>query len=314
MKRKFLHVCFLLLSVYLCSQETPIFYHYIFNKSYINPAAVGSDSKTTIRVGDMHSHLFKSNMPNYQVISLSDRLGNSGLGWFIFSDRATGLNAKAFQFSYSYHIVLKEDRREKNSTYLSVGISALTNLFIQEKSPGESITFTEENTKSDLLPNLNAGVYIYNNRFYSGMSLSKPFTSPYESLNSIDGENRNTPYYFNHTGYRWFTNEKTLVLEPSFLFLYKGDQNKALDANMKACIKQKYTLGLTHRIIERQNKYNHFICPSAVFAFDDLNIGYALDIPAGNHDEYSYFHHYFIVSYTVNYRSKLKFRNCPAYW
>ncbi|MBN1188064.1 MAG: PorP/SprF family type IX secretion system membrane protein [Bacteroidales bacterium] len=314
MKRSILFFL-LLITVKLLSQEPPIYYHYLFNKSYINPAFTGSEMKAKVKVADMHSHLFKANMPNYQEIALSDRLGHHGLSWSIMSGKGSNLNVKAFQFSYAYHFLVKENRPYNNNTYLSVGVSALASLFIddggiQEGNPGVS----SASSNSDLSPNLNTGAYLYNKDYYIGISAARFFPYPYSALESVDGENMNTPHVFTMGGYKFYNDDRKSYLEPSVVAIVKGNGNIATDAGLTASINKLYCISLMHRMIERYDNYNHYIVPAFVYNLRNYELGYSIDIPIVANDPYTFFHYRFYVSYTVAERCATRLKDCPAYW
>lgn len=314
MRNRFL-IFFIFLFSYCISQESPLYYHYVLNDFYLNPAIVGAEMKATVRLSDMHSHLFQSNMPNYQVISLTDRLGSSGLGWSIYSDRAPGHNAKGFQFSYAYHYSLEKNKKIKNPIYLSIGISALANIFINENSVSrDNNSISNENTISDMLPNLNMGVYLYNNHYYTGLSFARPFKYQYDGLDNIEGENRNATHIYALAGYKWFQKPKNYIIEPSILFIYKEGMNVALDGTIQAHIQKKYMVSLTHRMIEREGMINKFICPGGLVRINSYELGYSTDIPYGNRDTYTFFQQRIMIGYIVSDRKGNSRRSCPAYW
>ena len=303
------------ISLKIFTQEPPFYYHYIFNKGYINPAFTGSEMKAKVKIADMHSNILKSNMPNYQEISLSDRLGNCGLSWAIMGANASNLNAKSFQFSYSYHFLLKENRRYNNNTYLSVGASAIASLFIDDVAqPEGGHVSTSSIMDSDLSPNINMGTYLYNKDYYVGISASRFVPYPYEPLNEVNGEDLNTIHLFAIGGFKIYRGNKKSYLEPTLLAIGKGDGNIATDVGITACMKKLYCISLSHRVVERLNEFNQYLVPAFVYNLRNYEFGYSIDIPVVANDHYALFYHRIYLSYTVADRCKTRLKDCPAYW
>src|SRR4051794_3290007 len=109
MKR--LIILFLFLSTAALAQQLPQYSQYMLNELAINPAVAGRDEFAEVRSNNRHQWVGIPDAPRTYMLSLQGpiRGKNMGLGMNLYTDvvgptRRTGVN-----FSYAYHVKLKED-------------------------------------------------------------------------------------------------------------------------------------------------------------------------------------------------------------
>jgi hypothetical protein len=214
----------------------------------INPAIAGSkdfmalDLSATIQ-GDDFSQLLSGNTriakkgPTYFGAPVAKSFTQFGAGGSIFNDvtnpsRNIGVSAAA-----SYHVPLND----KNLSFLSGGlaIKGIYNMMDSIVEPGAP-------AKNNFIPNLDAGLYLYGQKFHAGISATNILGN---MTDSADMDVYNIPVsrqYFFIAGYKFVLSRSlNIVLEPSLIvnlddsldFADKNSYNPMLKLYMDAfCI------------------------------------------------------------------------------
>jgi len=139
MRRAVYILLLLITGSYASAQQLPIYSQYLYNRFLINPAVAGSDGYTSFNLTAREQWVGYAGAPRTFSFSGQTRLlkrklaikhtgsgrqvfrpktdGRVGLGGYIYSDKNGIVQRTGFQFSYSYHIWLK------NATQLSMGLA-----------------------------------------------------------------------------------------------------------------------------------------------------------------------------------------------
>ena len=216
-------IAFLLLIGFKASAQhtphTPIS-NRVFTPFIINPAIAGSKDFTAIKLattiqGDNFSQLISSNSriakkgPRYFGAPVGKSFTNIGVGGALFNDhygpsRNIGVSAAA-----SYHLPMNE----KKISFVSAGLAVkgIYNII-------DSITDLGVPGKESIIPNVDAGIFLYSQNLYAGVSATNLLGS---MIDSADMALYNIPVsrqYFFLAGYKLVLSRSlNIVLEPSLI-------------------------------------------------------------------------------------------------
>jgi type IX secretion system PorP/SprF family membrane protein len=155
----------------------------VFTPFMINPAIAGSkdflaiDFATTIQ-GDDFSQLLSSNSriaqkgPRYFGAPVGKSVTNFGVGGLIFNDHSGPSRNLGVSAAASYHMPLND----KNISFVSAGL-AVKGIYNRM----DSIADLDAPGKESIIPNLDAGIYLYSQNFYSGVSATNLLGSMIDS-------------------------------------------------------------------------------------------------------------------------------------
>jgi len=290
MRRAAYILLFLLSCNFALGQQLPIYSQYLYNRFLINPAVAGSDGYTSFNLTAREQWVGYYGAPRTFSFSGQARLlkrgltfkhkgagrqfyrpksdGRVGLGGYIFSDKNGIVQRTGFQFSYSYHMWLR------NETQLSMGLAFTGYHF---KIDEREITFENANEpwmNNDLrrgifVPDAIFGVYLLNSRYCIGFSADQLFEA---SLKVGDYAYKNYKldrhYYLFGSYYLELSNY--IDLEPSFLFVMSEQLKPQADIGLTYIYNQGFWAGLAYRT-------SGAIIANVGVKYQNLFIGYAFD-------------------------------------
>jgi type IX secretion system PorP/SprF family membrane protein len=281
---------FLIAGSLASGQQLPIYSQYLYNKFLINPAVAGSDGYTSYNLTAREQWLGYYGAPRTFSFSGQTRIlkrsyilkntsvrrqvyrpktdGKVGLGGYVFSDRNGLVQRTGFQFSYSYHMWLR------NSTQLSMGL-ALTgyHYIIDDKQ----INFEEPNEpwlNNDLrrgmfIPDATFGMYLLNARYSVGFSADQLFKASARIGEYGFKEFRLDRHYYLFGSYIFEIN--TLIdLEPSFLFAMSEQFKPQADIGLTYIYNKGFWAGLAYRT-------SGAVIANLGVKYQNMFIGYAFD-------------------------------------
>lgn len=209
-------------SLSLSGQHTPLnpISNRVFTPFMINPAIAGSkdfmalDLSATIQ-GDNFSQLLSGNTriakkgPTYFGAPVAKSFTQFGAGGAIFNDVTSPSRNMGVSAAASYHVPLND----KNLSFLSGGlaIKGIYNMM-------DSIVDLGAPAKNSFIPNLDAGLYLYGQKFHAGISATNILGN---MTDSADMALYNIPVsrqYFLIAGYKFVLSRSlNIVLEPSLI-------------------------------------------------------------------------------------------------
>lgn len=298
-------------------QDLPVYNEYHLNKSLINPAIIGSEQCTWFKGTDRHQWLGIAGAPQIQTLSVETSITNKktrleldqrthGLGAYVYRDKNGAYQNLGGQVSYAFHFYIDRVHAIK----LGLGLSFQ---FLQS-SLNEGVFKADPNTPSDpavsggvtsvLTPNAGAGLFLYNKKFYAGLSAANllPF---YKPLNGSASRN-----YFLMAGFLTGDEKNKIRVLPSIVVKFNEFLNKQIDLNAKVLMNDTWWLGLSYR----HNLDNMPGMPVSIIPMFGLTKGswgfaYSLDLTPSAIQHYNYGTHEFMVSYRF---CKDGYR-CPVY-
>ncbi|AFL80994.1 Bacteroidetes-specific putative membrane protein [Aequorivita sublithincola DSM 14238] len=249
------------------AQQDPQYTQYMYNMNVVNPAYAGSKESLSLTAlyrnqwssleGNPVTYTFSAHSP------LSDKIG---LGLSAINDELGPVKETNVYADFSYTL-------QVNSTvYLALGLKAgatfhevgLANLELQDPSD----PFFSENI-NNIYPNIGAGVFLYGEQFYLGISVPNLLKSVHLDENSLKYGSE-TNHYFATGGYIFEVSEN-LKLKPSTMVKSAFGAPVSVDANLNALFYDKFELGASYRLDDSFSGLVGFqITPN-------IRVGYAYD-------------------------------------
>ncbi len=215
-------VLFILAGFKASAQHTPLtpISNRVFTPFIFNPAIAGSkdfmaiDLATTIQ-GDDFSQLLSTNSrlakkgPRYFGAPVGKSFTSIGVGGALFNDHSGPSRNIGISAAASYHIPLND----KNLSFVSAGLAVKGIYNIMD-----SIADAGLPGKESIIPNVDAGIFLYSQNLYAGLSATNLLGS---MIDSADMALYNIPVsrqYFFLAGYKIVLSRSlNIILEPSLI-------------------------------------------------------------------------------------------------
>lgn len=271
------------------AQQQALYSQYMLNEYLINPAVAGDDGYTSVNftardqwVGIENSpktfsvgiqtrllkrnYIIKNNIFLKKKTVLPGRSGRVGLGAAIYNDRNGLINRTGFQGTYAYHIFIRSSQLSFGLTGSAFQFKILDNIQIHD--PSDPI-INSGLRRSLIVPDASAGIYLSNDHYYTGASVTQLFQSILKFGNSdLKGYKMCRCYYF-MGGYR-FELSPDYNLEPSLLVMSPENLLAQADINCKLYYLKDFWGGLSYRT-------NKTFVAMAGMRINRLYIGYSFD-------------------------------------
>lgn len=232
------------------SQQDAQYTQYMYNTLSVNPAYAGSRDILSIALLHRSQWLGRDGAPNTQTLNVhgptSDRVG---LGLSIVHDEIGNNTTQNTYVDAAFSYTINTSESDKISFGLKAGGHLLNVDFNNLRNYSASAnTITDTELYRKFTPNIGAGIYFHNNKFYTGLSVpnilqTKHFesTGGNDNLVSVD---RMTWYLI--SGYVFYLSE-SLKFKPAFLL--KATPGAPLQADLSAnfLMNDKFTLGAAYR-------------------------------------------------------------------
>ncbi|MGM0649736.1 MAG: PorP/SprF family type IX secretion system membrane protein [Bacteroidota bacterium] len=257
------------------AQQLPLYSQYMFNRMLLNPAVTGSTEGIPISLTARQQWVGIERAPSTQVLSAHTLLNNGtmGVGGMIFSDHFGTENRIGLQGNYSYILPVFDDSK------LSFGLSFQLFQYqvdyrdmiaIDENDPA----ITEYSRETSWIPESDFGIYLYNEKYFAGLSANQMIELPV----NIGGEevelNRLARHYHLMGGYK-FDLENDFEIEPSALVKGTFQTPFQFDINVRGIYMKDYWLGFSYRT-------DGNIVSMLGLRFQEFDFGIAMDFATSN--------------------------------
>ena len=229
-------------------QQDPQYTHYMYNTNMINPAYAASKDNLSIFGMYRAQWVGLDGAPKTATVSATTPIGDRGLAMGInfTNDRLGIMDENTISIDLAYSIDLNYEYK------LAFGLKGSANLLSVDytkaiiHNPNDPISQT--NISNKFTPNVGAGVYLYSDRSYLGISVPNFIEADRYDDNDMGGDKimRQKMHFYLMGGYVFDLNE-SLKFKPAFLL--KAVQGAPLQADITAnfLIKEKLTLGAAYR-------------------------------------------------------------------
>jgi len=270
----------LFLSLAAWAQQDAQFTQYIFNQLIINPAYAGS--KEIHNIGATYATQWAGfhGAPSTQTISYDGPVAkNMGLGVHFINDMIGAQMHQGLFGSYAYQLRLSE--RWRLAFGLAAGLSYYTlngTKLVADNPDDPAVPKTKE---SKLMFDSKTGVFVHNDRFYAGFSVTNLLAGVIKSKDLMV-PNLYRHYYLT-SGYI-FDLGKKFKLKPSFLIKEDFKSPTNIDITTYCLYKEKIWLGASFRVntslgkksLENSLRHTNALAFMAGWnIIDRLRIGYA---------------------------------------
>lgn len=250
-------------------QEDTQYTQYMYNTSVINPAYTGSVN--TLQFFGLYRAQWTGieGAPQTTNLSMATPFDYSqlGMGGNFVHEKIGAISRTAVSVDVAYRVELNLDYRmafgmKGTMEFTSVDYSKLA--IHDEDDP-----VSETNISNRFTPNVGAGVYLYSDRLYVGVSIPTIFKRERFSDNEYTVLKKDINLYW--IGGYVFPVSDMVVVKPTFMLKTVSGNSVKVDLSTNVIYADKFTAGLSYQ-------WNSAISALAGFqATDQLFIGYAYD-------------------------------------
>ncbi|EHQ44504.1 MULTISPECIES: PorP/SprF family type IX secretion system membrane protein [Myroides] len=253
----------------LYAQQDPQYTQYMYNTTMINPAYAGS--RGTLNVFGMYRTQWVGleGAPKTANISISTPLGDSGLGLGVnfMNDRLGAMEENNIAVDLAYAINISYNYK------LAFGLKGTANLLNVDYTkltiyhPTDPVA--QENISNKFNPNIGAGLYLYSDRAYLGISVPNFLTQDRYDDNEVNTMRQKAHFYL--MGGYVFELGRDVQFKPAVLAKAISGSPLQVDATANFLFYEKFTLGAAYR-------WDASVSALAGFQVTkDLFVGYAYD-------------------------------------
>ncbi len=253
MKKTITTIAISLLSLGAIAQQDAAFSMYFFNPVYVNPAYAGSREVFSGTLVHRSQWLGMPGAPTSQSLSVHSAIPNSriGLGLLAYNDQLGPMKNTGVNLTFAYHLPVN------SKTKLSFGMSGMINnvrigwsqINIDDNNDNAFVG----NATSSWVPDANAGLYLYQSRFYCGLSATHLLQSKFALTNAVGADQAKfyRQYYFTTGVVLPIT--KSVDFKPSLLVKYVKAAPAVGEIDAAFIFYQKVLLGAGYRVGKRIN-------------------------------------------------------------
>lgn len=269
-----LTLCFIGI-VPLQGQQDPLYNLYYYNQVMINPAYAGLYKDVTLNLITRKQWIGIEGAPLTNFFSVTSSITkHAGLGAMVVDDRLGINTVQEGQLAFSYKVIDTYDH------VLSFGVQGgLINYRFDysrlnlEYLDDQDLDQTHANFSQ---PNVGAGVFYYNERFYLGASAPRIL-----NVDVSDGMTTSTRYQRHFYLSGGFLINKSyqhnlIRFKPSFLWRFVPGGNQALDVSLHALILETLWVGTTVRNFSAVGVNTQFQVAQR------LRVGYGFELPTSS--------------------------------
>lgn len=282
-------------------QQDPHYTQYMYNQNVLNPAYAGSRGDLSIGLLARTQWVGIEGAPDTQTLNVHSNLGDEnglGLGLSLINDQIGPAKETNVSLDASYTLPTGEMGR------LSFGLKGSYNFLNVDLNGGVltndegDILFSED--LKDSSPNIGAGLYYHNARFYMGISVPNLLENRVRTIttgNEIQDVSDNM-HIFGTLGYVFDLNEQ-VKLKPSVMAKMVAGAPISLDLNASLFFNEKFEFGLSWR---EGDSIDALI---GIQATPDIRIGYAYDHTLTHLGQYNSGSHELMLLFDLDFTKKL---------
>ena len=269
MKKSIIYTICLLNVLYASGQQDAQSSMYFHNPLQFNPAYSGTRGSLNITSVTRAQWVGWDGAPSTQFLSIHSPIVRKkiAIGGTFSYDKIGSRSSVSAMAHFAYHLQLNA-KDLKLSFGASAGINqAQYNFSGLIATDYSDLNYQESN--SFVKSNFGLGTYLYNKKFYAGISMPRLIK---RSMGNPSGDSFLQRHLFIMAGYIHQLNS-VIAIKPSVLFKYTANTSAVADFNVSAQFYQKIWIGLLYRAHDA-------IGFNAAFQLKDYcMIGYAYDFP-----------------------------------
>lgn len=244
MKTRIIFIAILLSQVLCFSQQDSQYTQYMYNTVNVNPAYAGSRETLSVFLLHRSQWVGLDGAPVTNNVSLNTPLGDSnfGLGFSITNDKIGPTTENQISADLAYFIQISGNYK------LSLGMKGTANLFnldVNKLNIYDQNDPQFQNLDSEFTPNVGAGIYLFSDNTYFGVSVPNLFETKHFDDNSVAITREKMHYYV--IGGHVFDINSSLKFKPAFLTKIVEGAPLQADITANFLIHDKLTLGAAYR-------------------------------------------------------------------
>ncbi|MEW5675443.1 type IX secretion system membrane protein PorP/SprF [Flavobacterium enshiense] len=296
MKTKLITLVLGLVSIVGYSQQDSQYTQYMYNTVNINPGYAGSRGVFSVFGLHRSQWVGLDGAPTTNAFSLNTPIGDSsfGVGLSFVNDKIGPANENAISADLSYFINVSEDYK------LAIGVKGTANLFSIDMNKLRIHDENDpqfQNLDNDFSPNVGAGVYLYSDKFYAGLSVPNFFETKRYKDNSVS-INQERLHFYGITGYV-FDLGANVKMKPSVLAKVVEGAPVQVDGSLNFLLYEKLTLGAAYRWDAAWSVMAGFQISNSLF------IGYGYDMETTRLENYNSGSHEVFLRFELFNNSKM---------
>lgn len=290
-------------SIVAQAQQDAGFSMYFFNPVYINSGYAGSRETYSGSLVHRSQWVGMTDAPTTQSLSIHSAIPNSkvGLALQVYNDNVGPMSNTGLKLTYAYHIPLTA------KTKLSLGISGMMNNISIDWNKINIDDNTDPafvgNAASSWVPDASAGLYLYQERFYAGLSANHLLESKYDLTNSPGADMAKFYRQFYLTSGIVIPVSKSVDLRPSVLFKYVQSAPVLGELDATVIFYQKLFLGVGYRTGKRIgiDGFDNMLIGIAQFQItEQFSLGYSYDYYLNRSSTYNGGTHEFMLGFDIS--------------
>ena len=244
MKTKIILIAILISQALCFAQQDSQYTQYMYNTVNVNPAYAGSRETLSVFLLHRNQWVGLDGAPVTNNVSLNTPIGDSnfGLGFSIINDKIGPTTENQISADLAYFIQISENYK------LSLGMKGTANLFnldVNKLNIYDQNDPQFQNLNSDFTPNVGAGVYLFSENTYFGVSVPNLFETKHFDDNSVAITREKMHYYV--IGGHVFDISPSLKFKTAFLTKIVEGAPLQADITANFLINDKLTLGAAYR-------------------------------------------------------------------
>ena len=285
---------FILQSMY--SQQDSQYTQYMYNTPLVNPAYAGSRETITAFLLHRNQWVGLDGAPVTNNFSVNMPVGDSnfGIGLNFVNDKIGPVNENEISADLAYFIQISENYK------LSLGLKGTANLFqldVNKLRIYDPADPQFQNMDTEFSPNVGAGLYLFSDKTYFGLSVPSFFESYRYNDNNIEITKEKMHFYFiaGHV----FTLSDNIEFKPAVLSKIVEGAPLQADITANFLFFDKLTLGAAYR-------WDASVSALAGFQISDSwFIGYGYDLETSKLANYNSGSHEIFLRYEFFNRSRV---------
>lgn len=244
MKTRIIFIALLLSQVLCFSQQDSQYTQYMYNTVNVNPAYAGSRETLSVFLLHRNQWVGLDGAPVTNNVSLNTPIGDSnfGLGFSIVNDKIGPTTENQISADLAYFIQISENYK------LSFGLKGTANLFnldVNKLNIYDQNDPQFQNLNGEFTPNVGAGIYLFSDNTYFGVSVPNLFETKHFDDNEVAITREKMHYYV--IGGHVFDISPNLKFKPAFLTKIVEGAPLQADITANFLINDKLTLGAAYR-------------------------------------------------------------------
>lgn len=289
-------ICAFILQSMCYSQQDSQYTQYMYNTPLVNPAYAGSRETITAFLLHRNQWIGLEGAPVTNNFSINMPVGDSnfGVGLNFINDEIGPVSENEISADLAYFIQISENYK------LSLGLKGTANLFQLDVNKLRIFDPSDpqfQNVGTEFSPNVGAGLYLFSDKTYFGLSVPNFFESYRYNDNNVEITKEKMHFYFiaGHV----FTFSQNIDFKPAILSKIVEGAPLQVDVTANFLFFDKLTLGAAYR-------WDASVSALAGFQISDSwFIGYGYDLETTKLANYNSGSHEIFLRYEFFNRSKV---------